>query len=182
MAAGWSAKDYTPFFLFNEPVHTEQEIRTEYSRLRDIGVKRAARLRKQGLTAQADYLEEIFPTLANMEKLISSVVEENKTLPAKKQKKVPSVGDFLRRGKSFLDDSAYSLKGIRELQKLINEETGEIVPIGEVLEFDEYMKSWRLSAFSKTIVTSEQAAEWHKGEYNEFGGSFSDFYTLYKSM
>lgn len=182
MAIGWTPKDYTPFFLFDEPTHTEKEVRAEYSRLRDIGVKRAKRLRDAGLSAQADYLEEVFPTLANMEKQIEAIVEENRTLPAKKRKKVPSVKDFLARGKSMHDDAAYSLKGVRELQKHISKETGEVVPLGEILEFDQYMKSWRLSAFAKTLVTSETAVELYGGEYQDFGSTFSNFYTLYQQM
>ena len=177
--ADWTPKDYTPFFLFNEPTHTVKEIRAEYSRLRDIAHKRAVRLRKAGLTAQADYLDEIFPTLANMQKQIAAAVEENRNLPAKRQRKVPSVGDYLYRGKAVLDDPAYSLQ---QRQKHINELTGEIIPLGRVLDFNEYMKSWRLSAFSKLIVSSEAAAEMHGEEYQEIGGTFSNFYTLFQQM
>lgn len=160
--AGWTPKDYTQFFLIDEPVHTQREIRAEYSRLRDIAVKRAARLEKAGIIPQAQYLREAFPKLAE--------------IPAS------DVANYLARGKTLLDERSYSLQGIKELQKLINQETGEIVPIGSVLSFNEYMKSWRLSAFSSLIVPSTEAAEMHGEEYQDIGGSFSDFYTLYQQM
>ena len=178
----WQPHDYTPLFLTDEPTHTIKEIREEYSRNRDIAVKRAKRFERAGMTAQAAYLREIFPTLSEMEKEISAVVEKNKTLPAKKQLKVPSVADYLSRGHATIEERSYGLKGIHELQKLIKEETGEIVPVGEVLAFDQYMKSWRLSAFSKSIVASGDASEMYRDEYQEIGGSFSDFYTIFKSM
>lgn len=78
-------------------------------------------------------------------------------------------------------ERGYSLKGIKEIQQTINKETGELVPLGEVLSFREYMKSWRTSAFYKTIVGSGEAAGYHSDEYQDIGGSFTDFYTLYKS-
>lgn len=159
----WAPKDYTQFFLIDEPIHTPQEIRAEYSRVRDIAMKRAARLDARGVTAQASYLREIFPKLADIN--------------------AADVSNTLSRGMSFLNDRAYSLKGLREIQSRINTETGEIVPLGEVLSFNEFMKSWRLSAFSKLLVPSEEAAEMHGTEdYDEIGGSFSDFYVLYKQM
>lgn len=159
----WEPKDYTQFFLIDEPTHTPREIRAEYARMRDIAMKRAARLDVRGVTAQAEYLREIFPKLAD----INSA----------------DVSKMLSRGVSFLHDRAYSLSGLRKIQARINTETGEIVPLGEVLSFNEFMKSWRLSAFSKLIVPSEEAAEMHgTEEYNEIGGSFSDFYVLYKQM
>ena len=178
--ANWTPKDYTPFFLFDEPTHTEREIRAEYTRLRDISHKRAMRLEKAGLTAQAEYLREMFPTLKDMTSLIQKIVEENKRLPAKKQKKVPSVGDFLARGKGILDQAATSLAGIRQIQRSIFSETGELVPLGKVYEFDQYMRSWRLSAYSKLMVASSDAVDLYKSEdYQEIGGSFPEFYALF---
>lgn len=159
----WAPKDYTPFFLIDEPVHTPQEIRAEYSRVRDLAIKRASRLERVGALPQASYLREIFPKLS----------EVNKADVAKQ----------LARGRSVMTDKAYSVKGLREIQKRINDETGEIVPLGEVLPFSEFMKSWRLSAFSKLMVPSGEAAALHgTEEYNEIGGSFSDFYVLYQQM
>lgn len=178
--AGWTPKDYTPFFLFDEPTHTQREIRAEYTRQRDIAVKRANRFEKVGLTAQAEYLREMFPTLKDMDARIRKIEEENKTLPASKQKRVPRTADFLARGKGILDSAAASLSGVRLLQRTIYNETGELVPLGDVLEFNDYMKSWRLSAFSRTLVPSDEAvALYHYGDYQEMGGSFSDFYSLF---
>lgn len=162
MTSDWTPKDYTPFFLFDEPTHTQQEIRAEYRRQRDIALKRAEGLDKIGADAQAEHLRTMFPKL-------SAIPEEQ-------------VGNRLATGKSLLDDRAYSVKGLRQLQKMINNETGEVIPLGDVLSFNEYMKSWRLSAFSKLIVPSGGAAELYGEEYQEIGGSFSDFYALYQQM
>ena len=162
--AGWTPKDYTPFFLFDEPTHTPKEIRAEYTRQRDIAMKRANRLEKAGLTAQAEYLRETMPKLAELGKDNVSVAKR------------------LSQGRALYNQQSYSLKGIKQLQKMIESETGEIVPIGDVLPFNEYMQSWRLSAFSKLLVPSGDASSLYGEEYQDIGGSFSDFYTLYQSM
>ena len=39
--ASWTPKDYTQFFLIDEPTHTAQEIREEYSRMRSLLYKQA---------------------------------------------------------------------------------------------------------------------------------------------
>lgn len=162
--AGWTPKDYTPFFLFDEPTHTPKEIRAEYTRQRDIAMKRANRLEAAGLSAQAEYLRETMPKLAELGK--------DNVLVAKR----------LAQGRALYNQQSYSLKGIKQLQKMIESETGEIVPIGDVLPFNEYMQSWRLSAFSKLLVPSGDASSLYGEEYQDIGGSFSDFYTLYQSM
>lgn len=159
----WTPKDYTPFFLIDEPTHTPQEIRAEYSRMRDLAIKRASRLESVGALPQASYLREIFPKLSDVN--------------------MEDVAKQLARGRSVMSEKVYSVKGLKELQKRINDETGEIVPLGEVLPFSDFMKSWRLSAFSKLMVPSGEAAALHgTEEYQEIGGSFSDFYVLYQQM
>ena len=162
--AGWTPKDYTPFFLFDEPTHTPKEIRAEYTRQRDIAMKRANRLEAAGLSAQSEYLRETMPKLAELGKDNVAVAKR------------------LAQGRALYNQQSYSLKGIRQLQKMIESETGEIVPIGDVLPFNEYMQSWRLSAFSKLLVPSGDASSLYGEEYQDIGGSFSDFYTLYQSM
>lgn len=164
MATGWSPKDYTPFFLFDEPVHSPKEIRTEYTRQRDIMMKRANRLEQAGMSAQADYIREMLPKL-------SEIGKDNTQIARR-----------LAQGRALYTQQSYSIKGIKNLQKLIQDETGEIVPLGEVLSFNEYMESWRLSAFSKLIVPSGDAAGMYGEEYQDIGGTFSDFYTVYKQM
>lgn len=156
--AEWTPKDYTPFFLFDEPTHSIEEIRAEYKHQRDIAYKRAKNLEDIGAIPQAEHLRNMFPKLS--------------AVPAK------DVGRRLATGKSLLDDRAYSVKGLRQLQKMFENESGEIVPIGDVLPFNEYMRSWRLSAF-KELIGSPQTAELYPYDYQEIGGSFSDFYTLY---
>lgn len=157
----WTPKDYTPFFLIDEPTHKEREIRKEYSRVRDIMMKRAARLEKQGLTPQAQYIRETMPKLSAVKGSVSS---------------------RLAQGMALYNQRSYSLSGVKLLQKMIQAETGEIVPLGEVLSFNEFMKSWRMSAFSRLVVPSGEAAALYGDEYQDVGGSFSDFYTLYKEM
>lgn len=162
--AVWQPKDYTPFFLFDEPVHTPKEIRAEYTRQRDIMMKRAKRLEKAGLIAQAEYIHETLPKL-------SEIGKDNY-----------QVARRLSQGRALYGQMGYNLTGIKKLQRMIKDESGEIVPLGEVLSFSEYMQSWRLSAFSKTIVPSSGAASMYGEEYQDIGGSFSDFYTLYQQM
>lgn len=157
----WTPKDYTPFYLIDEPTHTEREIRAEYTRLRDIAVKRAARLEKAGLKSQAAFIRESAPKLRDI-------------------KSKQEISNRLSQLNRNIQTKAYSLKGIKELQKQFNDETGDFVPLGDVLPFAEYMQSWRLSAFSSTFVPSGEAAELYAEEYQETGGNFADFYTLYK--
>lgn len=164
MAIGWTPKDYTPFFLFDEPTHSPKEIRAEYTRQRDIMMKRASRMEKIGLSAQAEYIREMLPKLSEIGKDDVTVAKR------------------LAQGRSLYMQKSYSIKGIKELQKMIESETGEIVPLGDVLPFNEYMQSWRLSAFSKLIVPSGDAAGMYGEEYQDIGGTFSDFYTLYQQM
>lgn len=161
MASYWTPKDYTPFYLTDEPTHTMSEIRAEYSRMRDITMKRADRLEAAGLGNVAKYMRESMPKLRDI-------------------KDTTEVTKRLAQGKRNLDTKAYSVRGVKQLQKRFNDETGEFVPLGDVLPFAEYMQSWRLSAFSSMIVPSNEAAGLYPEEYQEIGGSFADFYTLYK--
>lgn len=164
MVVPWTPKDYTPFFLFDEPTHTPKEIKAEYTRQRDILMKRAARLEAAGLGVQAEYLRETMPKL--------SVLGKNSQQVAKR----------LAQGRALYNQKAYSLSGIHKIQKLIEDAVGEIVPLGDVLSFSEYMQSWRLSAFSRLIVPSGEASSLYGEEYQDIGGTFSDFYTLYQQM
>lgn len=177
----WKPADYTPFYLIEEPTHSQREIRAEYSRLRTQLLHRAERLEKAGIaSAQVKFLKESLPT-------IKEITERNATSPMTVgRKKIPltlerEIAERLSQARSMELERGYSLAGIKEIQKTINKETGEIVPLGEVLSFSEYMKSWRTSAFYKTIVGSGEAAGYHDEEYQEIGGSFTDFYTLFKS-
>ena len=163
--AGWEPKDYTPFFLYqNEnPVHTPKEVRAEYTRQRDIMMKRANRLEAAGLSAQASFIREMLPKLSEIGKDFSQVERRVKL------------------GRELYNERGYSIRGIKQLQQAIQDETGEFVPLGDVLPFDEFMRSWRLSAF-KQVITSDLATELYGGEYQEVGGTFSDFYTIYQNM
>lgn len=162
MAKKWSPKDYTQFYLYDEPIHTEEEIRKEYSRIRSNLVKRAKNLDKYGYRERANYLLSSMPPLAVVETL-------------------DEIKNRLVEGKTLSDTKAYSIAGMRQLQIRYEEETGERIPLGEVLEFDDYMRSWRLSAFSHMILDSDRARELYNDEYQEIGGSFADFYTAYKN-
>lgn len=164
-AAVWQPRDYTQFFLMDEPTHTPREIRAEYTRIRDIMMKRANRLEKLGGEAQAEYIRKMMPKLSEMKKDDRQVAQR------------------LAQGRALYNTKAYSVSGIRQIQQELFDATGEIVPIGEVLSFSEFMQSWRLSAFSSLVVPSQDAADLYKGEeYQTLGGSFADFFSLYLSM
>lgn len=162
--AQWTPKDYTPFFLIDEPTHSPKEIRAEYTRQRDLMMKRAKRMEEVGLSAQAAYIRKTLPKLSEIGKDTTEVAKR------------------LSQGRSLYTQKAYSLSGIKTIQKMIEDESGEIVPLGEVLSFNEYMESWRLSAFSSMIVPSGEASVLFGEEYQDVGGTFSDFYTLYQQM
>ena len=157
--AGWSEKDYTYFYLMEEPTHSIKEIRAEYSRQRDILMKRANRMEAKGLGAQASYLRKLMPKLSALQSSEDIAIRLNE-------------------GKKQGEKVEYSLKGLRKLQKYFEEQTGEEVPLGEVLNFNEYMKSWRLSAFSDSYVISGDAAAMWAGDYQDVGGTFSEFYSI----
>lgn len=161
MASYWTPKDYTQFFLIDEPTHTPAEIRAEYSHMRDTILRRADRLEAAGIGDVAKYMRESMPKLHDI-------------------KDSAEVAKRLAQGWSIKNTKSYSMKGIKRLQKQFNKETGEFIPLGDVLPFADYMKSWRLSAFSASIVPSQEAADYHPNEYQEIGGSFADFYTLFK--
>lgn len=195
--AGWSAKDYTPFHLMEEPTHTIKEIRAEYSRQRDVIMKRANRMAEAGLEAQANYLRGLVPSMkdiqeeqeAKFRKEIADLRKKGHATEAArlqsqsksiiKSRVEGSITSRLAEGRAqAFDKWEYSLKGLKKLQKYFEEQTGEEVPLGEVLEFNEYMKSWRLSAFSDSYVISGDAAAMYGGDYQDIGGTFSEFYSI----
>lgn len=162
MAKKWSPKDYTQFYLYDEPIHSEAEIRKEYSRIRSNLVKRAKNLDKYGYRERANYLLSSMPPLAVVESL-------------------DEIKNRLVEGKTLSDTKAYSIAGMKQLQIRYEEETGERIPLGEVLDFEDYMKSWRLSAFSHMMIDSDRARELFNDDYQEIGGSFADFYTAFRN-
>lgn len=160
--AEWSAKDYTPYFLFDEPVHTPKEIRKEYSRIRDIIVKRAKRLAKSGIPefeTLSQYLLKSVPKVKEIENEFQQAMR-------------------LAQAKKLLDEPTYSLAGIKKLQETIETETGVTIPLKDVLEFNEYMKSWRTGAY-RWIVDTNTAVKLYYSEYQNYGGTFDNFYTLF---
>lgn len=179
--AEWKPKDYTPYFLTDKPRHTAAEIATEYSRMRKLMLARADELQKIGESARATYIRKSVPTLADLRN--TPITVNNKTGETRartKEEQNRLIAKTLANTNALREQRSYSVKGLKEIQSHIKEETGEVVPLGEVLGFADYMKSWRLSAFSAMIVPSSEAAELHPNEYQEIGGSFSDFWTLYK--
>lgn len=194
--AGWTEKDYTPFFLIDEPTHTIKEIRAEYSRQREILMKRANRLEASGLGAQANYLRGLLPSMRGVQaeqeekfrKEIDNLRKKGRATEAArlqsqsksiiKGRVESSITSRLAEGKVQSGKIEYSLGGLRKLQKYFEEQTGDEVPLGEVLKFNEYMKSWRLSAFSDSYVISGDAAAMWAGDYQDVGGTFSEFYSI----
>ena len=158
--AYWAEKDYTPYFLFDEPVHSPREIRAEYSRIRDILRKRAVRLLGAGFEGRAAYIESQIPKLADM-----SDAEE--------------VANRLTQAHSLLYSQTFSLSGIKAIASEIFKETGVEIAIEDILDFNDYMKSWRISTYRYTITTNIAVALYYK-EYREIGGTFGHFYDIYK--
>ncbi len=158
----WSEKDYTPFFLYDEPTHTQKEIRAEYSRIRDILRKRAKRLRDAGFAGRASYIERNIPKLSELDGDIDL-----------------EIANTLAATHSILHDPAFSLTGIKSIQKEIHEATGFNIPIDDILDFNDFMKSWRMSTYRYTITTNIAVALYYK-EYLEIGGTFEHFYNIYK--
>ena len=161
--AGWTPKDYTPFFLYEEPTHTEKEIRAEYSRLRDILVKRAKRLRKAGFENRARYIEKHTPKLSSFKGLVGEMA---------------GITNYLAEMHYIYESDAYNLTGINRLQKEIYEATGYKIPVSDILDFDDYMKSYRLSKY-RFIVDTNKAVRLYYTEYQEIGGTFTNFYEIF---
>lgn len=157
--AFWSAKDYTPFFLWDEPTHTIKEIRAEYSRLRSILRKRANRLREAGFEVRAAYIEKNIPALKD--------IDSNE-----------EVAQRLAQIHDIYESDSFSIKGMKRIQQDIKEETGYDIPLQDILDFDDYMKSWRLSKY-RWIVDTNTAVRLYYSEYQEVGGSFANFYEIY---
>lgn len=158
MATYWTAKDYTPFFLIDEPTHTPQEIRAEYSRIRSILMKRAKRMRDLGFDERAAYMENLVPKLTQLDSA--------------------EVPNRLSQAKALMSNRSFSIKGIRDIEKDISEKTGFDIPVQDILDFASYMESWRLSSY-RYIVTTKEATALYYTEYTEIGGTFENFYNIY---
>ena len=182
-APKWKPADYTPFYLKEEPIHTEREIRAEYTRIRDITMKRAARLEAAGLGDQAQFLRASMPKLSQ----ISSVVEQINKSNAERRKPraemtVSSfIKDALSAGHAALENATLSLAGVRDIQRKWEKETGEEIGLGDVLSFNDYMASWRTSAFS-AIVAASDAKSYYESDYQDIGGDFATFWTIAQSL
>lgn len=159
----WTPKDYTPYFLYDNPQHTEEEIKAEYARLRKAAQARARRLRATGereFQTEAGYLQSL-PKLSDLKNPLQ-------------------VAEALSTTKRILDSPSFSVRGIKKLHKMFLEQTGEDIPVGEVLSFTEYMKSWRLSAYKELFPDTNKLSNMYFDDYQEVGGSFANFYKLYK--
>ena len=182
-APKWKPADYTPFYLKEEPIHTEREIRAEYTRIRDITMKRAARLEAAGLGDQAQFLRASMPKLSQ----VSSVVEQINKANAERRKSKPEmtvssfIKDALSAGHAALENATLSLAGVRDIQRKWETETGEEIGLGDVLSFNDYMASWRTSAFS-AIVAASDAKSYYESDYQDIGGDFATFWTIAQSL
>lgn len=159
MAAKWQPQDYTPYFLYDEPTHTPKEIRAEYSRLRDIVRKRAVRLREKGFDTRADYIMKMIPSLKEMD--TDALVE-----------------DYLMQVHHMYESNSFSIGGMKRIQAEIYKATGVKIPLSDILEFDDYMKSWRMSKY-RHIVDTKTVVRMYFNEYQEIGGSFENFYDIF---
>ena len=157
--AKWQPRDYTPFFLWDEPTHTEKEIRAEYSRMRSIIRKRANRLREAGFETRADYIMSQIPLIGEI-------------------KSHKDVTNYLSQAHSIWESDSFSIAGMKRIQQEIFEETGIRIPLSDILEFDDYMKSWRTSKY-RWLISTQYVASLYFKEYQEIGGDFVNFYEIF---
>lgn len=186
-APGWKPADYTPFYLLDFPTHTDKEIRAEYTRLRDIVQKRAKRLEKQGLEGPAEFLRTTMPKLSDVKARVEAanekIAKSNEWRAARGKRLLPemTVKSFIRNavaaGHAALTNEALSLTGIEQIRKRVMDETGEEIELKDVLKFNDFMKSWRTSAYSALVAASDAKAMYQE-DYQEVGGTFTDFYEL----
>lgn len=186
-APGWAPADYTPFYLLDYPTHSEREIRAEYTRLRDIVQKRAKRLEQAGLEGAADFLRTTMPKLSEVRERVAQANERigksNEWRSARGKRMLPAmtVQSFIRNavsaGHAALTNEALSLTGIEQIRKRVMDETGKSVDRKDVLTFNDFMQSWRTSAYSALVAASD-AKSMYQDDYQEVGGTFTDFYEL----
>jgi hypothetical protein len=186
-APGWKPADYTPFYLLDFPTHTEKEIRAEYTRLRDIVQKRAKRLEAAGLEGPAEFLRTTMPKLADVKSRVAAANEqiaksnEWRAARGKRLLQEMTVKSFISNavaaGHAALTNEALSLTGIEQIRKRVMDETGEEIELKDVLKFNDFMKSWRTSAYSALVAASDAKAMYQE-DYQEVGGTFTDFYEL----
>lgn len=186
-APGWKPADYTPFYLLDFPTHTEKEIRAEYTRIRDIVQKRAKRLEAAGLEGPAEFLRRTMPKLSEVKDVVEQANEQvdksNEWRAARGKKLLPRmtmksfIHNAVSAGHAALTNEALSLTGIEQIRKRVMEETREDVDLGDVLSFNDFMASWRTSAYSALVAASDAKAMYQE-DYQEVGGTFTDFYEL----
>ena len=190
-APGWKPADYTPFYLLDFPTHTEKEIRAEYTRLRDIVQKRAKRLERVGLEGPAEFLRTTMPKLADVKARVAAANEQiaksNEWRAARGKRLLPEmtlksfISNAVAAGHAALTNEALSLTGIEQIRKRVMDETGEEIELKDVLKFNDFMKSWRTSAYSALVAASDAKAMYQE-DYQEVGGTFTDFYELALAM
>lgn len=186
-APGWKPSDYTPFYLLDFPTHTEKEIRAEYTRIRDIVQKRARRLEKVGLEGPAEFLWTTMPKLADVKARVAEanekIAKSNEWRAARGKRLLPEmtvksfISNAVAAGHAALTNEALSLTGIEQIRKRVMDETGEGIELKNVLKFNDFMKSWRTSAYSALVAASDAKAMYQE-DYQEVGGTFTDFYEL----
>lgn len=186
-APGWKPADYTPFYLLDFPTHSEKEIRAEYTRIRDIVQKRAKRLEQAGLEGAADFLRTTMPKLSEVQERVAQANERigksNAWRAGRGKRMLPemTIQSFIRNavsaGHAALTNEALSLTGIDQIRKRVMDETGKSVDRKDVLTFNDFMQSWRTSAYSALVAASDAKAMYQE-DYQEVGGTFTDFYEL----
>lgn len=160
----WRKADYTPFYLLEVPRHTAAEIRREYTRLRDIEMKRANRLEAAGLWHEADFIREQLPKLSQI-------------------KKPTDVANRLTQARDLYIDrhGAYNLTAVRKKQKEFERAStrGEKFSLGTTLSFDKFMQSWRTGAYAAILGASDAKDMYDDYKDTKAGGSFDAWYQLF---
>lgn len=156
--------EYTPFYAWQEPTRTQEEIVKEYSRLRSIERKRINRLVAAGFVTpeRAAQRMSYLPTVAQ----------------------IKAKGDATAVGKALV--YAYSavtrgetVTSSRQRLREIKERLGQEIAPAELETFDNFMRAWRL--YAPGGVESTRAASDYTATYSNSGAeSVQDFWANYE--
>lgn len=161
--------EYTPYYAWQEPTRTAEDILKEYSRLRSIERKRIARLEKAGFVTpeRAAQRMSYLPTVAQ----------------------IRAKGDSTAAGKALV--YAYNavtrgdtVTSSRQRIKEIKERLGQEIAPAELETFDNFMRAWRLHApggVSSTRAASDYNTVYSKVAAESAQGFWSN-YEIYKQQ
>lgn len=156
--------EYTPYYAWQEPTRTEEEILKEYSRLRSIERKRITRLEKAGFVTpeRAAQRMSYLPTVAQIRAKGNSTAAGKALVYAYN---AVARGDTVTSSRQRLEE--------------IKERLGQELRPAELETFDNFMRAWRL--YTPGGVSSERAASDYNAVYNKSNAeSAEDFWSNYE--